>query len=100
MVRLTGNARNLGDAGFRADTGFGVAGRAFWGQTMRLGALTDKSQEAAVNSLTRFKTYLMVCSLTVLLQPLHTLAQLNSEASQARDGQHDFDFNLRPGTLT
>ena len=47
-------------------------------------------------------TYLMVCSLVVILQPLQSRAQQNSDASKTsvqhtsteRDGQHDFDFDL------
>ncbi len=54
-------------------------------------------------------TYLMVCSLVVILQPLQGLAQQNSDAAKPsvqqtpatvapepplRDGQHDFDFHL------
>jgi hypothetical protein len=47
-------------------------------------------------------SYLIVCSLVVVLQPLQGLAQQNSDASKAivqqasaeRDGQHDFDFEL------
>ncbi len=44
------------------------------------------------------RAYLMVCSLVVILQPLQGLAQQNSDAaktaSQPRDGQHDFDFEV------
>jgi len=44
------------------------------------------------------RAYLMVCSLVVILQPLQGLAQQNSNAaktaSQPRDGQHDFDFEI------
>ncbi len=47
------------------------------------------------------RTYLLVCSLTVIWQPLQALAQ-NSEAAKTnlqhapteRDGQHDFDFEI------
>ena len=44
-----------------------------------------------------FKTIhalLLTSSLIVLLLPLQGLAQLNSDASKTRDGQHDFDFNI------
>jgi len=44
-----------------------------------------------------FKTIhalLLASSLIVLLLPLQGLAQLNSDASKTRDGQHDFDFNI------
>jgi hypothetical protein len=48
------------------------------------------------------RTYLLVCSLVVVLLPLHGLAQQNSAASGSslqptsteRDGQHDFDFEI------
>jgi len=48
------------------------------------------------------RTYLLVCSLVVVLQPLQGLAQQNSDASGASlqhpptewDGQHDFDFEI------
>ena len=48
------------------------------------------------------RTYLVVYSLVVVLQPLQGLAQQNSEASRTslqhapaeRDGQHDFDFEI------
>jgi len=44
-----------------------------------------------------FKTIhalLLTSSLIILLLPLQGLAQLNSDASKTRDGQHDFDFNI------
>lgn len=44
-----------------------------------------------------FKTIhalLLASSLIVLLLPLQGLAQLNSDASKTRDGQHDFNFNI------
>jgi hypothetical protein len=45
------------------------------------------------------RTYLLACSLVVILQPLRGFAQMNSNASEAsqppeRDGQHDFDFEI------
>jgi len=48
------------------------------------------------------RTYLIVCSLLVFLQPLRGFAQQNSETAKTeaqtalpeRDGQHDFDFEL------
>ena len=48
------------------------------------------------------RTYLLVCSLAVILQPLQVLAQQNSDAAKTslqhtpmqRDGQHDFDFEI------
>jgi hypothetical protein len=56
-----------------------------------------KSKEAVMN-IKPIRAYLMVCSLVVILQLLQGLAQQNSNAaktaSQPRDGQHDFDFEL------
>ncbi len=48
------------------------------------------------------RTYLLVCSLAVILQPLQVLAQQNSDAAKTSlqhtptepDGQHDFDFEI------
>ena len=48
------------------------------------------------------RTYLLVCSLVVVLQPFQGLAQQNSGASRTSlqhpptewDGQHDFDFEI------
>jgi hypothetical protein len=43
------------------------------------------------------RTYLMVCSLCVVLAPLQARTQENADASRTsiqRDGQHDFDFEL------
>jgi hypothetical protein len=50
----------------------------------------------------RIRAYLMVCSLVVVFQPLHGLAQQNSGAAKTgvqnspaeRDGRHDFDFEM------
>jgi len=48
-------------------------------------------------NIKHIRAYLMVCSLVVVLRPLHGLAQQNSDAAKAvsqpqeRDGQHDFD---------
>ncbi|TMG82325.1 MAG: hypothetical protein E6H78_14935, partial [Betaproteobacteria bacterium] len=58
--------------------------------------------EAVVNALKHIATYLLVCGLVVILQPLRGLAQQNSDASRTssqqapaqRDGQHDFDFEI------
>jgi hypothetical protein len=58
--------------------------------------------EAVVSALKHIATYLLVCGLVVILQPLRGLAQQNSDASRAssqqtpaqRDGQHDFDFEI------
>ena len=53
-----------------------------------------------MNALKHIRTYLLVCSLVVVLQPFQGLAQQNSDAPKTsvqhtpaeRDGQHDFDF--------
>src|SRR5437667_2598677 len=55
-----------------------------------------------MNAVTNIRTYLLACSLVVILQPLEELAQQNSKASSARsqptltdrDGRHDFDFEI------
>ncbi len=53
-----------------------------------------------MNALKHVRTLLMICTLVVVLQPLHGLAQQNSDASKnslqhtERDGQHDFDFEI------
>jgi hypothetical protein len=55
-----------------------------------------------MNALKHVRTYLMVCSLIIVLQPLQELAQQNSDASKTslrhtpteQDGQHDFDFEV------
>src|ERR1700682_1616236 len=53
-----------------------------------------------MNALKHIRTYLMVCSLVAILQPLQVVTKQNSDASKMsvrhtsaeRDGQHDFDF--------
>jgi hypothetical protein len=52
-------------------------------------------------NIKRFRTWLMMCSLVVVLEPLPGLAQQNSEAAKSslqtspqHDGQHDFDFEF------
>jgi len=55
-----------------------------------------------MNAVRNIRTYLLACSLVVILQPLEELAQQNSKASSARsqpaltdrDGRHDFDFEI------
>src|SRR5260370_8545851 len=55
-----------------------------------------------MNALINIRTYLLACSLVVILQPLPGLAQQNPRASRdspqpalaERDGQHDFDFEI------
>jgi hypothetical protein len=50
----------------------------------------------------QLRTYLPLCSLVILLQPLHGLARQTSGAASTsprptaavRDGQHDFDFEI------
>ncbi len=59
-----------------------------------------------MNPLRHFRTYLLACSLVLVLPPLKGHAQQNTDASKTvsqpaitkRDGQHDFDF-LVPGRL-
>jgi hypothetical protein len=47
-----------------------------------------------MNPFKKIRTLLLASSLIVLLLSLQGLAQLNSDASKNRDGQHDFDFNI------
>jgi hypothetical protein len=56
--------------------------------------------DALMNTLKRISTCVLAGILVVIAQPLHGLAQQNSEASTnslqhtERDGQHDFDFEI------
>ena len=55
-----------------------------------------------MNAVRNMLTYLLACSLVVILQPLEEFAQQNSKESTAspqpaltdRDGRHDFDFEF------
>ena len=53
-----------------------------------------------MNALKRISTCVLAIILGVIVEPLHGLAQQNSEASKnilqptERDGQHDFDFEI------
>src|SRR5260370_33109216 len=55
-----------------------------------------------MTALRHLRTYLPLCSLLVLLQPLQGLARQTSDAAKAgtqatakeRDGQHDFDWDI------
>jgi hypothetical protein len=55
-------------------------------------------------ALKHIRTYLFVCGLVVVSQPLRGLAQQTSDAAKTgsqkagaeRDGQHDFDFEIGP----
>ena len=55
-----------------------------------------------MNAVRNMRTYLLACSLVVILQPLEEFAQQNSKESTAspqpaltdRDGRHDFDFEI------
>ena len=55
-----------------------------------------------MKALKHIRTYLLVCTLVVILQPLSGFAQQNSDPSKPklrpsptqRDGEHDFDFNF------
>lgn len=40
------------------------------------------------------RTCLLVCSLGILLHPLHAIAQANESAVNGHDGQHDFDLDI------
>jgi hypothetical protein len=59
-------------------------------------------KEAVMKALKHIRTYLLVCTLVVNLQPLSGLAQQSSNPSKPklqpsptqRDGQHDFDFEI------
>jgi hypothetical protein len=59
--------------------------------------LTKPIEGGRVNGLKHIHAYLLVCSLAVILQPLHGFAQQNSAPPNQRDGQHDFDFELGNG---
>ena len=64
--------------------------------------LVDPELKRSINALINMRTYLLIFSLVVILQPLRGLAQQNSKASSAspqsalaeRDGGHDFDFEI------
>ena len=55
-----------------------------------------------MDALINMRTYLLACSLIVILQPLRGLAQQNPKALNdgpqpalaERDGRHDFDFEI------
>jgi hypothetical protein len=47
-----------------------------------------------MNAPKRLATCLLLGSLVLPLQPLQGFAQPNPKASQTRDGQHDFDFEI------
>jgi hypothetical protein len=51
-------------------------------------------KETVMNPFKKIQTLLLTSSLIVLLLSLQGLAQLNSDPSKTRDGQHDFDFNI------
>ena len=40
------------------------------------------------------RTCLLVCSVGILLHPLHAIAQANESAANGHDGQHDFDLDI------
>jgi hypothetical protein len=52
------------------------------------------NKETVMNPFKKLQTLLLASSLIVLLLSLQGLAQMNSDASKTRDGQHDFDFNI------
>jgi hypothetical protein len=45
-----------------------------------------------MNTLKNIREYLLVCSLIVILQPIHSTSV--QEAATQGDGQHDFDFEI------
>jgi hypothetical protein len=55
-----------------------------------------------MNAPKHFRACLLVCGLVAAMQPLHVCAQTDAESAQAtskeaserRDGQHDFDFEI------
>src|SRR5215212_2320147 len=55
-----------------------------------------------MSALKHLRTYLLLCTLVVVLEPFQEFAQSNTGASRAglqqtlkeRDGQHDFDFEI------
>jgi hypothetical protein len=59
-------------------------------------------EDAVTIALKHIRTYLLVCGLVVVSQPLQGLAQQNSDAAKTgsqqadieRDGQDDFDFEI------
>jgi hypothetical protein len=87
-------------SGFLAHVGSCVAASRL-GRQIHLGRL-DELIEAVVKALKDIRTYLLVCTLVVILQPLSGLAQQNFNPSKPKlqpsptqwDGQHDFDFHF------
>ena len=59
-------------------------------------------EDKAMNATKHLRTYLLLCSLVVALQPLKGFAQSNSDALRTnlqqtlkeREGEHDFDFEI------
>jgi hypothetical protein len=68
----------------------------------RASILTEDVKETMMNALNHIRTYLLLCSLSVIMQPLAGLEQTNPDAGKAklqetapqRDGQRDFDFEI------
>jgi hypothetical protein len=66
------------------------------------GMTAERRTQEAVIMIKRIRPCLMVCSLAVVFEPLHGIAQPNSDASKTgvqntaaeRDGRHDFDFEM------
>jgi hypothetical protein len=64
--------------------------------------VTEARLKAVINALKLTRTFLLVCSLVVISEPLQGLAQQNLGASKTnlpqrykeRDGLHDFDFEI------
>ncbi len=61
-----------------------------------------QTEDKLMNAPKQLRTYLLLFSLVVFLQPLHGFARSTSDASRTslqqtlkeRDGQHDFDFEI------
>src|SRR5256885_3176744 len=66
----------------------------------RLDCRRQTNEDRVMKVHKHFRTYLLLCNLVVFLQPLNGFAQSNSDAAKtnqtlkARDGQHDFDFEI------
>src|SRR5258708_11131724 len=68
----------------------------------RASTVQTNCEHTVMNPTKHLRTYLLLSSLVVILQPIHGFAQSNSDASRTslqpalkeRDGQHDFDFEI------
>jgi hypothetical protein len=72
------------------------------GQPVRMSRMDRRMIKGVLKDIKHIRTVLLVCTLVLVLQPFHGLAQQNSDAAKAnfqhtstkRDGQHDFDFEI------